>query len=255
MQTNSRAKMKSKNRNIRCILTTLLNPLIRNIGRIRQSLSKKACEKFVVTLVTSRLDYYNSLLNGLSQTHMLRLQRVQNTAARLICHIKKFEHISTSLQSLHWLPAAFRPRFKLLCIVFRAFRGVGPLYLQELICPYRPTLSLRSESKNLLYVPACRTATYGNGLFTVETAILWNDLPQEMRDVENFSSFKRLLKTHFFNTAFPQNCRSECSWCILTYFSICFACHFRNIIVQRLRATCRISALHKCMNYYYYLHI
>ena len=58
----------------------------------------------VVALVTSRLDYCNSLLNGLSQTHMLRLQRVQNTAARLICRIKKFDHISTSLQSLHWLP-------------------------------------------------------------------------------------------------------------------------------------------------------
>jgi len=36
-----------------------------------------------------------------------------------------------------------------------------------------------------------------------ETAILWNDLPQEVRDAENLSSFKRLLKTHFFNSAFP----------------------------------------------------
>ena len=44
----------------------------------------------VVALVTSRLDYCNSLLSGLSQTHMLRLQRVQNTAARLICRIKKY---------------------------------------------------------------------------------------------------------------------------------------------------------------------
>jgi len=187
------------------------NLYIRNIGRIRQFLSKKNCEMLVVALVTSRLDYCNSLLNGLSQTHMLRLQRVQNTAARLICRIKKFDHISTFLQSLHWLPVLFRPRFKLLCIVFRALRGVGPLYLQELICPYRPTRSLRSESKNLLYVPACRTATYGNRLFTVETAILRNDLPQEGRDAENLSSFKRLLKTHFFNSAFPQNCRSVCS--------------------------------------------
>ena len=110
----------------------------------------------VVALVTSRLDYCNSLLNGLSQTHMLRLQRVQNTAARLICRIKKFEHMSTSLQSLHWLPVVFRRRFKFLCVVFRDLRGVGPLYLQQLICPYRPTRSLPSESKNLLYVPACR---------------------------------------------------------------------------------------------------
>jgi len=80
-----------------------------------------------------------------------------------------------------------------------------------MICPYRPTRSLRSESKNLLYVPAFRTAIYGNRLFTAETAILWNGLQQEVRDAENLSSFKRLLKTHFFNSAFPQNCRSECS--------------------------------------------
>ena len=160
------------------------NFYIRNIGLIRNFLSKRNCEKLVVALVTSRLDYCNSLLNGLSQTHMLRLQRVQNTAARLICRVKKFEHISTSLQSLHWLPVVFRPCFKLLCIVFRALRGVGPLYLQELICPYRSAHSVRSESKSL-YVPACRAATYSNRVFTVETAILWKDLPQEVRDAEN----------------------------------------------------------------------
>ena len=115
--------------------------------------------------------------------------------------IKKFDHISTSLQSLHWLPVLCKPRFKLLCIVFRALHGVGPLYLQELICPYCPTRSLRSESKNFLYVLVFHTATYGNTLFTGETVILWNDLPQEVRDAENLSSFKRLLKTHFLNSA------------------------------------------------------
>jgi len=92
---------------------------IRNTGRIQQYLSKKACER-LVALVTSRLDYCYSLLNGLSLTHMLRLQRVQNTAAHLICRIKKFEHISTSLQSLHWLPVVFQT--SLHCISSFAWR-------------------------------------------------------------------------------------------------------------------------------------
>ena len=68
----------------------------------------------------------------------------------------------------------------------------------------------RSESKNLLYVPACRTATYGNRLFTVETVTFWNDLPQEVRDAANLSSFKT-AQNSLFNFAFPQNCRSVCS--------------------------------------------
>ena len=47
-------------------------------------------------------------------------------------------------------------------------------------------LSTGLEKKMLLlYVPACSTATYGNRLFTVETATLWNDLPQEVRDAAN----------------------------------------------------------------------
>jgi len=128
------------------ILITLLNPVTSTLQILDESDSFSS-KKPVRCLF--------SLLNGLSQTHMLRLQRIQNTAARLICCIKKFEHISTSLQSLYWVLVVLRPCFKLLCIVFRALRGVGPLYLQELICPYRPTRSLRSESKNLLYVPAC----------------------------------------------------------------------------------------------------
>jgi len=144
---------------------------------------------------------------------MLRLQCVQNTAARLICRIKKFEHILTSLQSLHWLPVASRPRFKLLCIVFRAFHGVGPRYLQELICPYRPTCSLRSESKNLLYVPACRTATYGNRLFTVETAILWNDLPQEVEELRTSPRVKDCSKLTFLILPFLK-IYVQCSQCI-----------------------------------------
>jgi len=102
--------------------------------------------------------------------------------------------------------AAYRPRRSQNTSRSTATSDKCPLYFQELICPYRPTRSLRSESKNLLYVPACRTATYGNRLFTVETATLCNDLPQEVRDAENLSSFKRLLKTHLFNSAFSQNC-------------------------------------------------
>ena len=110
----------------------------------------------------------------------------------------------TTFRHLSSLFTGFPLCFKLLCIVFRVLRGVGPLYLQELICPYRPTRSLRSESKNFLYVLVFHTATYGNTLFTGETVILWNDLPQEVRDAENLSSFKRLLKTHFLFLPFLQ---------------------------------------------------
>ena len=74
------------------------NFYIKNIGRIRQFLSKKACEMLVVALVTSRLDYCNSLLNGLSQTHILRLQRVETLPhvwSVVLRSLSTFRHLSS----------------------------------------------------------------------------------------------------------------------------------------------------------------
>jgi hypothetical protein len=44
-------------------------------------------------------DYGNSLLAGLPDTLLRRLQSVQNATARL----RRFDHISDALIELHWL--------------------------------------------------------------------------------------------------------------------------------------------------------
>ena len=57
---------------------------IRSIGRIRKYLTNKNLKLLVNALVISRLDYCNSILYGLPKRQLEKLQRVQNTAARLI---------------------------------------------------------------------------------------------------------------------------------------------------------------------------
>ena len=57
-----------------------------NIRRIRKFLSSDTVQTLENAFVTSRLDYYNSILFGLPNTELQKLQRVQNTAARLICN-------------------------------------------------------------------------------------------------------------------------------------------------------------------------
>ena len=86
-----------------------------NIRRIRKFLSMECTKILVNTFVTGRLDYCNSLLYGLPNNQLHKLQRGQNAAARLICNVSRFEHtcIIPSLYSLHWLPIIYRIQFKI----------------------------------------------------------------------------------------------------------------------------------------------
>ena len=44
------------------------------------------------------------MLYGISDYNIYRLQRIQNTAARTVINIRKYDHITPILQKLHWLP-------------------------------------------------------------------------------------------------------------------------------------------------------
>ena len=55
---------------------------------------------------------------------ILKLQRVQNSAGRLIYMAPKFVHIGLFVKELHWLPAKFRIEFKILSMTYNALREV-----------------------------------------------------------------------------------------------------------------------------------
>ena len=174
----------------------------RNIGRIRPYISEDACKTLVISLVTSRLDYSNALLYGVNKQRTNKLQRAQNAAARLITRTRKSDHITPVLMCLHWLPVEFRSQYKLLLYVYKALNDLAPLYLKELITPYKPARSLRSESAFLLQVPRTRTKTYGERRFDKVAATLWNALPAHLRMAKSIDRFKSGLKTHLYRKAF-----------------------------------------------------
>ncbi|KAI0214517.1 putative RNA-directed DNA polymerase from transposon BS [Lamellibrachia satsuma] len=86
------------------------------LSSIRHYLTTEAAKSAVNALVTSRLDYCNSLLHNIPLSQTARLQRVQNNAARLITRTSKHDHITPALKELHWLPVESRIAFKMLRI-------------------------------------------------------------------------------------------------------------------------------------------
>jgi hypothetical protein len=66
------------------------------IGRIKPYLSESACKTLVATLVTSRIDYGNAILYAINNNVLSKLQRVQNTAARLITRKRKYANLGNT---------------------------------------------------------------------------------------------------------------------------------------------------------------
>ena len=98
----------------------------------------------VNALATSRLDYCHSLLYGTVDKNFVRLQRLQNAAARLTMRMPKYSNITPVLKEPHWLPIRERVCFKIMLLIHRAVNCRGPVYLRDLICIYTSTRALRS---------------------------------------------------------------------------------------------------------------
>ena len=56
----------------------------------------------------SRICYHNGLQYGVPAVCFSKLQRLQNSAARLITHTLKYCHITPVPHALHWLPVKFQ---------------------------------------------------------------------------------------------------------------------------------------------------
>ena len=77
--------------------------LLKDIGRVRNVFSKKHTEMLVHAVISSRLDYCNSLFFNMSKGNLYKLQKVQNAAARLIVRKNRRHSITDILKELHWL--------------------------------------------------------------------------------------------------------------------------------------------------------
>jgi len=104
-----------------------------NIRQIRKFLSTDTTKILVHAFVTSHLDNCNSLLFGLPAYRQDCLQKVLNAAARVICFIPKYDHITPTLIKLHWLPVKQRIEFKIALLLFKAVNGLSPVYLTNLL--------------------------------------------------------------------------------------------------------------------------
>ena len=178
---------------------------LRKIGTIRSCLNENVTKTLVTSLVLSKLDYCNSLLIGLPDETINRLQTVQNNAARLIFRKKKFDHVTPLLHELHWLPVRMRIDYKVCVFCYKTINNMAPKYLSNTIQIYTPARpDLRSANdKTALVKPKCKGVRFGERSFAYYGPHVWNQLPKSIREAGTLPIFKQLLKHHLFLRAYP----------------------------------------------------
>ena len=142
-----------------------------NISRSRKSLTTDAAKILIHAYVMSKTDYYNSLLYGIQDKLLNRIQRIQNYAARVV-----LSHITPAVATLHWLPVNNRVDFKIALLVYKALNGQAPAYIADLLQPHDPPRKVRSADKQLLSQPPCRLKSYNYRAFCCAAPVAWNNI-------------------------------------------------------------------------------
>ena len=175
-----------------------------NIRNIRKYLNKGMCETLVLSLVITHLDYCNSILYGVPDITIKKLQRVQNLCAKLILNKTKYDSNTDCLKELHWLPVVYRIKFKIVTIMHKCIHGVAPQYLKDLVTFKQPaSRSLRSNTQQLqCIIPRTKFKTFKARSFSVAGPTLWNEVPLNIRTLTSYETFKIKLKSYYFQCIF-----------------------------------------------------
>ena len=109
------------------------------------------------------------MLIGLPAYLVRRLQSVLNVSARLIHHLRRSDHITDALVSLHWLRVPKRIQYKITVLSYKVLHGTAPRYLGPLVrvSDLLGRRALRSASTNRLVVLPFKLSTIVSRIFKV----------------------------------------------------------------------------------------
>ena len=161
------------------------------------SLYIDATKPLVSPFVLTKLDYCNDVFFYGNPKYLLeRLQKVQNSAARLMHQCHKQNNNSPILTSLHWLPIKACIDYKLSVISHSFFLGLSPAYLSHLLSVYTQKRNLHSSSDNIiLCITKLQNSTFGHRSFYFAASTVWNSSPTELRYTDSIQkvSTKKLI--------------------------------------------------------------
>ena len=176
---------------------------MRDLRRIRCHLDLDTAKLLATALVSSRLDYCNSLLYGIANIDLTRLQRVQNRLARPVTKSPPFTRSVPLLRSLHWLPVWFRTLSRSICWPPKP-------WVKNSLFLFNPCLTHHFHPVHWDQTMIIVCQSLGSRPTQVWWAFhscelsLWSNLLLSVRSASSVATFKKYLSTYLFDLTFSQ---------------------------------------------------
>ena len=130
------------------------------------------------------LDYGIILWSNCGYTNLSRIQKLQNTAIRIILSAPFRTHM---LKILGFMDVRNRISYVTDCMMYKVINGMTPSYLNQLFNYVINIHSLcqRKSKAGDLYTPKCNT-NYGRNTIQYKGCVLWNVISRNIRNANTF---------------------------------------------------------------------
>ena len=180
--------------------------ILKNLWNIGNSLSVDLKLQLVHSLIISKIDYSNILLLATSKGNQHRLQKLVNSCVRFVYNLTGDRYsnpITPYLKELHILCVEYRLKFKVALFVYKCLHSLAPPYLSSLLHQKISGYDLYSMDDLYLLDSDFKPKThFGRSSFSFNGPLIWNSLPADLKTCANITSFKKGLKTHYFQLCF-----------------------------------------------------
>ena len=174
---------------------------LNRLRRLQNTVSKDVLCKIYLSMIQPCIDYAISVWGQTSQYNILKIQRLQNYAARIVTNNFDYIHCRgiNIVNDLKWMNVKKRCDYFTCILMFKCIHGLAPNYLVDDVVMNFDVNGMFTRSHDMnVYVPYV-SSQFAKRSFKYSGAILWNELPSFLKDLHNISDFKRHLKCHILS--------------------------------------------------------
>ena len=168
------------------------------LNRMKGCFDDETRVQVVQSLTLSIINYCVKIWGSTNNSVIEKAQKLQNFAARVaVVGVSKYDHITPTLKRLKWLKIKDKYNYEICVSVYKILNKAYPDWLYE-FPTVRSVRDTSTRQDNNLYVNNYRT-DYGARAMKIIGPILWNQLPNDVKQCQSTYGFKNKLMEHFLN--------------------------------------------------------